>query len=105
MIIFALINNFYLFPMTEQGRIFGLIGRSLSHSFSMDFFNQKFIAEGIDAQYINFELGDVADVLALLDEYPNLDGLNVTSPYKEKVISLIDELDETAQLVGAGWGS
>lgn len=87
--------------MTEQGRIFGLIGRSLSHSFSMDFFNQKFIAEGIDAQYINFELGDVADVLALLDEYPNLDGLNVTSPYKEKVISLIDELDETAQLVGA----
>ena len=87
--------------MDDQSKIYGLIGKSLTHSFSMDFFNQKFIAEGIDAQYINFEIDDVADLMSILSEYPNIEGLNVTSPYKEQVISYMDELDETAEKVGA----
>ena len=58
----------------------------------MDFFNQKFIAEEIDALYINFEI---------FSEYPNIAGLNVTAPYKEEIISLLDDLDETAMGVGA----
>lgn len=87
--------------MTEIGKIYGLIGTSLTHSFSMDFFNQKFIAEGIDAQYFNFELTDIGDLMNILSEYSNLGGLNVTMPFKEKVIPLMDELDETAQRVGA----
>lgn len=48
--------------MSDQGKLYGLIGKSLSHSFSMDFFNQKFIAEEIDASYINFEIDDVSDL-------------------------------------------
>lgn len=87
--------------MSEQSKIYGLIGKSLTHSFSMDFFNQKFIAEEIDASYINFEIEDVSDLMSVLSEFPNIYGLNVTSPYKEQVIPFMDELDETAQLVGA----
>ncbi|MBQ3910711.1 MAG: shikimate dehydrogenase [Muribaculaceae bacterium] len=87
--------------MTEEGIIYGLIGTSLSHSFSMDFFNQKFISEGIDAQYFNFELNDIGELMTIFSEYPNLDGLNVTMPYKEKVIPFMDQLDETAEMVGA----
>lgn len=87
--------------MADDSKIYGLIGKSLSHSFSMDFFNQKFIAEEIDAQYINFEIDDVGDLMSILSEYPNINGLNVTSPYKEQVIPFLDELDETAKNVGA----
>ena len=58
--------------MEEQGLIYGLIGKWLGHSFSMDFFNQKFIAEEIDAQYINFELEDIGDLMSILSEYSNL---------------------------------
>lgn len=85
----------------DEGKIYGLIGTSLSHSFSMDFFNQKFVSEGIAAQYFNFELGDIGELMTIFSEYSNLDGLNVTMPYKEKVIQFMDELDETAALVGA----
>ena len=67
----------------------------------MDFFNQKFIAEEIDAQYINFELEDIGDLMSILSEYSNLNGLNVTTPFKEKVIPFMDELDESAIKVGA----
>ncbi len=87
--------------MSEQSKIYGLIGKSLSHSFSMDFFNQKFLSEEIDASYINFEIDDVGDLMSVLSEYPNIDGLNVTSPYKEQVMAFMDELDETARQVGA----
>ena len=87
--------------MSDQGKLYGLIGKSLSHSFSMDFFNQKFIAEEIDASYINFEIDDVSDLMLILSEYPNINGLNVTSPYKEQVLPYMDEFDETAKMVGA----
>lgn len=87
--------------MTDVGKIYGLIGTSLSHSFSMDFFNQKFIAEEIDAMYINFELNDIGDLMSIFSEYPNIHGLNVTAPYKEKVIPYLDSLDESAKQVGA----
>lgn len=87
--------------MSGQGKIYGLIGKSLTHSFSMDFFNQKFIAEEIDALYINFEIDDIESVMAIFSEYPNIAGLNVTAPYKEEIISLLDDLDESALGVGA----
>jgi len=87
--------------MGDDGKIYGLIGRTLEHSFSMDFFNQKFIAEGIDAQYINFELNDIGDLTSIFSDYPNLNGLNVTTPYKEAVMAYMDDFDQTAELVGA----
>ena len=81
--------------------IYGLIGYPLVHSFSRDFFNQKFMAEGIDAQYINFEIEDIGQLMEVIAEYPNLNGLNVTAPYKEAVIPLLDSLDDDAREIGA----
>lgn len=85
----------------ECKHVYGLIGYPLVHSFSMDFFNQKFLAEGIDAQYINFEIEDLGLLWEIIAEYPNLNGLNVTAPYKEKIIKHLDSLDDDAREVGA----
>ena len=81
--------------------LYGLIGYPLVHSFSLDYFNQKFISEDIDAQYINFEIEDLGLLGEIIAEYPNLNGLNVTAPYKEAVIPFLDTLDEDARQIGA----
>lgn len=81
--------------------LYGLIGYPLVHSFSLDFFNQKFVAEDIDAQYINFEIEDLGLLMEIIAEYPNLNGLNVTAPYKEAVIPYLDSLDDDAREIGA----
>ena len=85
----------------ECKHLYGLIGNPLVHSFSMDYFNQKFLAEGIDAQYLNFEIEDLGLLMELIAEYPNLNGLNVTAPYKEMVIPYLDTLDDDATEIGA----
>ena len=81
--------------------LYGLIGYPLVHSFSMDFFNQKFLAEEIDAQYINFEIEDLGLLWEIIAEHPNLNGLNVTAPFKEAIIPYMDEMDDDAREVGA----
>ena len=80
---------------------YGLIGYPLGHSFSKNFFNQKFESEHIDAQYINFEIPSIKDFKDVLKFNPELHGLNVTIPYKEQVIPYLDDLDEDARLIGA----
>jgi len=79
---------------------FGLIGYPLGHSFSKKFFTEKFERETIDARYDLYELKDIADFAPLKDS-EQLCGLNVTIPYKEKVIAFLDELDDTAAKIGA----
>jgi len=79
---------------------FGLIGYPLGHSFSKKFFTEKFEKENIDAQYDLFELKHITD-FSILIEKTDLAGLNVTIPYKQKVIEFLDELDETAAEIGA----
>ena len=80
---------------------YGLIGYPLGHSFSRDFFNEKFRNEGIDAEYVNFEIPDISRFPEILTENPDLRGLNVTIPYKEKIISYMDTLSEEARQIGA----
>ena len=80
---------------------YGLIGYPLGHSFSISFFNEKFQNEGIDATYENFEIPSIEGFPEILDSNPNLCGLNVTIPYKEKVIGLLDSLSKEAQEIGA----
>ncbi len=83
-------------------KIFGLIGFPLSHSFSQKYFSDKFQREGIlDVVYQNFEIKHIDDLPALLDSYPELQGLNVTIPYKQDVKKYIDNLDHSAEKVGA----
>lgn len=81
-------------------KIYGLIGYPLGHSFSRGYFNDKFTAEGIDAEYVNFEIPDIDDI-AEVWQRQGLSGLNVTIPYKEKVIPFIDGLDDEAAEIGA----
>lgn len=79
---------------------FGLIGKSLSHSFSKDFFKKKFADLKIKATYENFELPQIEEIKNLFRN-ENLSGLNVTIPYKEAVIPFLDEIDPTAGEVGS----
>lgn len=78
---------------------FGLIGKTLGHSFSAVFFKDYFEKNNIDATYSNFELTDIAEIQSLFDQH--LSGFNVTFPYKESVIPFLDRLDETASQIGA----
>ena len=80
---------------------YGLIGYPLGHSFSISYFNQKFADEGIDARYENFEISSIDQLLEVLDKTPNLKGLNVTIPYKERVMEYLDSIAPEAQAIGA----
>lgn len=80
---------------------YGLIGYPLSHSFSKDFFNAKFLSERTQAEYVNFEIPGIKEFKKVIKNNPNLKGLNVTIPYKEQVIPYLDELSENAKLIGA----
>lgn len=82
-------------------KIYGLIGYPLTHSFSMNYFNNMFESEGIDAEYVNFEIPDIGDLMEVVAETPELSGLNVTIPYKEQVIPYMDEMDDEAAQIGA----
>jgi shikimate dehydrogenase len=78
-------------------RVFGIIGYPLGHSWSAKYFSEKFLREGIhDASYKIFPLERMEDLPKLLEAEPNLVGLNVTIPYKEKVIQYLDELEGAA---------
>lgn len=81
--------------------IYGLLGYPLGHSFSRNYFNNKFEAEQIDAEYLNFEIPDINMLMEVISEHHNLKGLNVTIPYKEQVIPFLNELDEDAAIIGA----
>ena len=87
--------------MNKDTKVYGLIGYPLGHSFSQTFFNQKFEAEGINARYENFAIPDIGDFMEVFAETPNLDGLNVTIPYKQQVMAYLNDVDPVAQRVGA----
>ncbi len=81
---------------------FGIIGKPLAHSFSPRYFEEKFRREGLKHhRYELFELDRVEDLAALLRGHQDLAGLNVTIPYKETVMPLLDALDPLAAAVGA----
>ena len=84
-----------------EGGLFGLIGYPLGHSFSKGYFTEKFAREGIDAQYLNFEIPDATMLLDVIRDNPELRGLNVTLPHKQAVIPLLDELSDEAREIGA----
>ncbi len=80
---------------------YGLIGHPLKHSQSRFYFNEKFEYEGLDCLYQHFDLKSLDELKEVMEKYPDLSGFNVTIPYKEAIIPLLDEIDETAEQVGA----
>ena len=80
---------------------YGLIGYPLGHSFSRKFFTEKFAKEGIDAQYLNFEIPSIEEFPNIIKNNPTLRGLNVTIPYKQQVMQYLDDISEEARAIGA----
>lgn len=80
---------------------YGLIGYPLGHSFSRSFFSDKFSNEGIQAEYLNFEIDSIDKLPDVIAANPTLVGLNVTIPYKQKVIPFLDEVSKEARAIGA----
>ena len=81
-------------------RNFGLIGKTLVHSFSKKYFTEKFEREAVDANYELYSMANVDSLRQFVQEH-SLCGLNVTIPYKQDVIPLLDEIESEAQMVGA----
>ena len=71
------------------------------HSFSRAFFSKKFLDEGINARYLNFEIPSIAEFPGIISQHADLCGLNVTLPYKQAVIPYLDELSNEARDIGA----
>jgi shikimate dehydrogenase len=82
-------------------RRFGLIGYPLSHSFSRKFFTDKFSKEGIDAEYLNYEIQNVSVLPEIIALDRDLTGLNVTIPYKQQVIRFLEKTDNEAAEIKA----
>lgn len=81
--------------------MYGLLGKSLGHSFSKDYFTEKFSQLNINHTYQNIELDDISRITEFIHDHKNLKGFNVTVPYKESIIPYLNDLDETAREVGA----
>lgn len=85
----------------HQKKVFGLVGRNISYSFSKGYFTEKFQGLGLDDySYENFDLADISEIANVL-QTPHLAGLNVTIPYKETVMAHLDKISLKAQKVGA----
>ncbi len=81
--------------------MYGIIGYPLSHSFSPAYFNKKFAALGLPDVYKSFSVESIEELGKVLSENKALKGFNVTIPYKESILPLLDEVDETAAAIGA----
>jgi len=80
---------------------FGLIGKTLKHSFSRSYFEKKFHELGIDdCIYENYELQSIDDLPGLLG-VPELAGLNITIPYKEEIIRFLHSKNKIVEAIGA----
>jgi len=83
-------------------RLFGLVGYSLSHSFSADFFKQKFIKGNINgAEYRLFQLNSISELHDLIKQKPDLQGFNITIPYKVAILPELNYISKVATEVGA----
>lgn len=81
---------------------FGLVGRNISYSFSAGYFKKKFEkANLVNYSYTNFDIESVSQLPEILQNTKKLKGLNVTIPYKEEVIPLLDSISKTAKIIGA----
>jgi len=83
-------------------KTYGLIGYKLGHSFSRNFFTEKFKNEGLEGyEYINFELDSIEDFPAIFSLDKSICGLNCTIPYKQQIMQFMNEIDEEAAEIGA----
>lgn len=83
-------------------KIYGLIGKTLHHSFSRRYFSEKFRSENLtDSQYRNFEIESLEEEIPQLKKDLELKGLNVTIPYKTEIIPFLDEISSECREINA----
>ena len=83
-------------------KTFALVGRNISYSFSRRYFAEKFAHEQItDSEYVNFDIPTIEELPALIRTTPTLVGMNVTIPYKEAILPLLDEQSEELMTIKA----
>jgi shikimate dehydrogenase len=88
--------------MEQKNRLFGLIGKNIDYSFSKKYFTEKFTLGNLTyCSYENFDITSIEKLNGIVENHPNLKGLNVTIPYKEKVIPYLDLLSKSARQIGA----
>ena len=87
--------------MKSFDKIYGLVGKKLGHSFSKDYFTEKFLLNNLNYSYQNIEIQNIENIIPYIKEHKNLKGFNVTVPYKEEIIPFLDDIDITAKEVGA----
>lgn len=81
---------------------YALVGRNISYSFSRGYFNKKFNELGLDDHtYENFDIDEISELLTIIKSKDNVMGLNVTIPYKEEVLTYLDQIDDSAKKIGA----
>jgi len=81
---------------------FGLIGKTLSHSFSKKYYLEKFAKESIiNVDYDLYELSTIDKLKDLYESDPLLLGINITIPYKEDALAYVDELSPEASSIRA----
>lgn len=95
-------SSLYSDPYSIAGTaLYGLTGKPLCHSRSPELINAFFAESGIDAHYSLYPLDDISELMPLLHGTRSIRGLNVTIPYKEKVMPLLASLTPEAQKTGA----
>lgn len=82
-------------------RSYGLVGYPLSHSFSRGFFTEKFARENKQEEYLNFEIPEIGFLPGIIERHSGLAGLNITIPFKEKVVPLMNTLDSVSSQIKA----
>ena len=82
-------------------KIYGIIGNPLGQSASPAFFNKKFADEGIDAEYLPFELQSIEELPQILEKHPTLSGFNVTIPYKLQIKQFLAGISDEAKEIDA----
>ena len=86
----------------QKNKIFGLIGKNISYSFSKKYFTEKFTLGNLDdCIYQNFDIQSIEEFPQLISNTPDLKGLNVTIPYKEAIIPYLNKLSKNAAQIGA----
>ncbi|QNM86994.1 shikimate dehydrogenase [Polaribacter pectinis] len=86
----------------KRNKLFGLLGKDISYSFSRGYFTEKFKnLELKKHKYVNFDIQQITDFPSIIKNEEFLEGMNVTIPYKEEVITYLDKLDKTAKKIGA----
>lgn len=79
----------------------GILGKNISYSFSQSYFTEKFKKLGLtDYSYSVFDIADKNDIVSLFN-IPGLKGFNVTIPYKQDIMSFLDEISPETEKIGA----